>query len=252
MNPGRSCILTYHSVDATGSVISVSPQMFREQMRWLAESGTRVVPLDEIQNTPAAIALTFDDGFQNFFENVLPVLQEHRFPATVFVVSEYCGGSITWPSQPAHPFVPHLPLMSWSELEQASKAGVRLGAHTATHPFLTRLPEAKVEEELRSSRAAIEDRTGRSVTAFAYPYGDSSLAVRQAVGRHYKLACGTQLAFLSSDSDSMELPRLDVFYLQRQLWFQGLRTEYGAAYLAARRTLRGLRHWAKPQGATRQ
>jgi peptidoglycan/xylan/chitin deacetylase (PgdA/CDA1 family) len=247
MNSGRSCILTYHSVDTSGSVISVSPGMFREQMNWLAGTGTRVVPLSEIQESPAAVALTFDDGFQNFFEHALPVLDEHRFPATVFVVSSYSGAINTWPSQPVRPPVPQLPLMSWSELEQAAQAGIRIGSHSATHPFLTRLAEPEVEEELRLSRTMIEDRTGRSVTDFAYPYGDSSIPVRQAVARHFQLACGTKLAFVSSDSDSMELPRLDVFYLQRQFWFQGLQTEYGAAYLAARRSMRSLRRWAGPQ-----
>jgi peptidoglycan/xylan/chitin deacetylase (PgdA/CDA1 family) len=247
MNSGRSCILTYHSVDASGSVISVSPRVFRDQMAWLAETGTRVVPLSEIQSTPAAVALTFDDGFQNFFEHVMPVLDQHRFPATVFVVSGYCGAANTWPSQPLRPPVGRIDLMSWSELEQVAKAGISVGSHTATHPFLTHLPEPEVEEELRSSRTMIEDRTGRSVITFAYPYGDSSAAVRRAAARYYSLACGTELAFVSSDSDSMELPRLDVFYLQRQFWFERLRTEYGAAYLAARRSLRRLRRWARPQ-----
>lgn len=191
--------------------------------------------------------MTFDDGFRNFFEHVAPVLQQHHFPATVFVVSGYCGAANTWPSQPTRPPVPQLSLMSWSELEQVASAGVSVGSHTATHPFMTRLSEAEVEEELRLSRKTIEDRTGRSVAAFAYPYGDNSVAVRHAVARHFQLACGTKLAFLSRDSDSMELPRLDVFYLRRQFWFQGLRTGHGAAYLAARRSLRSLRQWALPQ-----
>jgi peptidoglycan/xylan/chitin deacetylase (PgdA/CDA1 family) len=225
-------------------VISVSPRVFRDQMSWLAETRTPVVPLSEIQRTPAAVALTFDDGFQNFFEQALPVLQEHRFPATVFVVSGYCGAANTWPSQPARPPVPHLDLMRWSEVEQAAKAGISVGAHTATHPFMTRLSEAEIEEELRLSRSTIEDRTGASVTAFAYPYGDTSAAVRQAAARHFSIACGTRLAFVSNDSDSMELPRLDVFYLQRRFWFQGLGKQYGAAYLAARRSLRNLRRWS--------
>jgi hypothetical protein len=134
--------------------------------------------------------------------------------------------------------------MSWNELEQAAKAGVSVGSHTSTHPFLTRLSQAQVEEELRLSRTMIEDRTGRSVTAFAYPYGDSSDAVRRAAARHFSLACGTKLDFVSGASESMELPRLDVFYLQRRFWFQGLCTKYGAAYLAARRSLRSLRGWA--------
>ena len=45
MTRGRSCILTYHSLDSSGSVISIRPEIFREQMESLAETGARVAPL---------------------------------------------------------------------------------------------------------------------------------------------------------------------------------------------------------------
>jgi peptidoglycan/xylan/chitin deacetylase (PgdA/CDA1 family) len=241
MNPGRSSILTYHSVDASGSVISISPRSFRGQMAWLAQAGIPVVPLDKIRTTPGGVALTFDDGFRNFFEHAFPILQEFRFPATVFVVSQYCGARNNWPSQPSSPPVPRLDLMSWSELEEVSKAEICLGSHTATHPFLSRLSEREVEDELRVSRASLEDRTAKAVDTFAYPYGDSTPAVRLSVARHYRLACGTKLAFLSAGSDVFELPRLDVYYFQKRFWFEGLSSLYGAVYVAARGALRSLR-----------
>ena len=244
MNSGRSCILTYHSVDVSGSVISVSPQMFRQHMDYLKRTSARVLPLEEIQASSGAVSLTFDDGFRNFMEFALPVLREYQFPATVFAVSGYCGATNTWPSQPVRPRIPRLDLMSWSELEEAAKAGVRIEAHTVTHPFLSHLSEAQIEEELSQSRRSIEDRTGRPVTAFAYPYGDRSIRVKEAVSRHFSVACGTTLGFISKDSDRLELPRLDVFYLQRRIYFESLQGPYGAAYIAARGALRGLRHWA--------
>ena len=122
MTPGRSSILTYHSVDTANSVISIAPKKFREQMTCLVEMGIPVVPLAEIRSAAGSVALTFDDGFRNFFEHALPALQEYNFPATVFAVSGYCAKQNAWPSQT--PEVPALDLMSWSELEQISKAGV--------------------------------------------------------------------------------------------------------------------------------
>jgi peptidoglycan/xylan/chitin deacetylase (PgdA/CDA1 family) len=239
MNQRRSSILTYHSLDRSGSAVSVSPQLFRAQMEWLAASGAPVVPLSQVRDTPGAVALTFDDGFRNFHEHALPVLVERRFPATVFVVSGYCGGENRWP-QPMGG-IPRLDLMSWGELAEAAASGVALGAHTVTHPHLSRLDEVDVERELAGCRMAIEDRTGRPVDTFAYPYGDVSPRVRRAAGRHFRLACGTRLAFLPADSDVLELPRIDIYYLRSRRWFEALGQTDGATYIMVRRWIREAR-----------
>jgi len=241
MIAGPSSILTYHSLDTANSVISIAPLMFRAQMARLAEMKIPVAPLSDIRTTPGAVALTFDDGFRNFFEHAFPVLQEYHFPATVFAVSGYCAQRNTWPSQPSRPFVPTLDLMSWSELEQISKAGICVGSHTVTHPRMSRLAEADMENELRVSRAELEDHIGKAVDLFAYPYGDSTPSVRRAVARHFRLACVTKLDFVCPTSDSMELPRIDAYYLKNRWLFQTLGTTYGTAYIAARRFLRQAR-----------
>ena len=238
----RSCILTYHSLDPSGSVISISPPVFREQMAMLAESGVPVVPLHSVRDTPGAVALTFDDGFRNFYEHAFPVLQRHGFPSTVFVVSGYCGGRNDWPTQPRNTGIPMIELMLWSEVAEVSRAGVEIGSHAVTHPRLGLLSPGDVEDELFASRAAIEDRIGSPVRSFAYPYGESTPPVRTAVRRHFQWACGTELRYLSPASDLLDLPRIDVYYLQKRFWFQGLHSLRGNAYLAARRLLRSVRH----------
>jgi peptidoglycan/xylan/chitin deacetylase (PgdA/CDA1 family) len=238
MSQTRS-ILMYHSLDDTGSVISISPGLFRAQMKWLAASRARVVPLAEIRDTPGAVALTFDDGFRNFYEHALPVLEEFRFPATVFVVSGYCGTWNHWRQTVGG--IPRLDLMSWSELEAAAAAGVTLGAHTESHPRLNGLEEKALDRELISCRAAIEDHTGRLADTFAYPYGEVNRRVRDAVGRRFRLACGVRLAFVAPDSDALDLPRLDVYYLRNRRWFEALGQAGGAAYITARRWIRELR-----------
>ena len=170
-----------------------------------------------------------------------PFLQRFRFPATVFVVSGYCGGQNNWPSQPKNNGIPAAELLRWSEVEELARAGIEIGAHTVTHPRMSLLSPKETEEELLRSRAAIEDRIGRPVRSFAYPYGESTPAVRAAVGRHFDRACGTRLAYLSSASDPVDLPRIDMYYLQNRFWFQGLRSVRGSAYLGARGLVRGLR-----------
>ena len=55
---------------------------------------------DDFYRIRAPLALTFDDGFANFAEHAVPVLQRLSFPATVFVVSGHCGRLNDWPGQP--------------------------------------------------------------------------------------------------------------------------------------------------------
>jgi peptidoglycan/xylan/chitin deacetylase (PgdA/CDA1 family) len=239
MNPSQSCILTYHSIDRSGSVISVTPEMFREHMANLA--GRRIVRLQDVQAVPGSVALTFDDGFRNFFEHALPVLQEFGYPATVFLVSGYIGGRNDWPTQPSQPYIPTLDLMSWSDVEQIVRLRIDLGAHTITHPYLSRLAIEGIEREMADGKARLEDRAGRKIDAFAYPYGDINGSARAAAERHFTIACGTRLAFVSGGSDPLNLPRIDAFYLRRRFWFERLSTSTGHAYLALRASLRHLR-----------
>ncbi len=234
-----SSILTYHSIDPSGSVISTAPAEFSRQMAFLAGSGIPVVPLAEVASTPGAAAITFDDGFRNFREQALPVLRRHGLPATVFVVSGHCGRANDWPSQPAG--IPKLEIMDWDELREVAAEGIELGAHTVTHPRLSQLPGAAVERELRENQCEIEQQTGRAVTTLAYPYGDSSPTVRRAAAQYFQTACGTELDFVSAGADPYDLPRIDTFYVRNRFWFDSLGTASGIAYMSARRVLRHVR-----------
>lgn len=234
-----SFILTYHSLDTSGSSISVAPELFRRHMDFLARVPERVVPLVDIQKRPGTIAITFDDGFRNFHEHAFPILRKYGLPATVFVVSGYCGGRNDWPTQA--PGVPVLELMGWDTLAEIAEQGIALGAHTVSHPRLTAIGEEQIEAELENCRFAIERQTGRRAETFAYPYGAASREVRNAVGRHFRLACGTQLDVLAPESNPLELPRVDCYYLQRGFWFERLTSPLGRSYILARRGLRAFR-----------
>ena len=236
----KPCVLTYHSLDTSGSVISVAPSLFREQMQYLAASRIPVVPLAEIQNTPGGIALTFDDGFENFYTQAFPVLRKLHFPATVFVVSDYCGLRNNWPSQPGMG-VPSLRLMTWEQLNEISRHGISLGAHTATHPRLSCLPARQVRQELVRCRETLQDRTGIQAETLAYPYGDSNAEVRKIAAEFFAAAFGTRPDYLTGQNPAMNLPRIDVYYLRQRLWFESVRKVQGQVYVAARRSLRALR-----------
>jgi len=232
-----SAILTYHSIDHSGSVISTSPAVFERQMEALAACGVPVVPLDRVTEVRPSLALTFDDGYASFAELAVPLLLRYQFPATVFVVSGHCGGSNAW-SQP--PF-PSLKMMSWKTLCGLPGDLVSLGAHTISHLNLTTLAGPHAAEEIHGSRAALEDRTGRAVPFFAYPYGASNAAVRGQVRNGFRMACGTTLRFLSEVEDACDLPRIDSFYLCETDRFRKFVSGRARGYLLLRRFLRGWR-----------
>jgi peptidoglycan/xylan/chitin deacetylase (PgdA/CDA1 family) len=236
---GPSAIITYHSLDESGSMISIAPSLFRAQLEALASSRAAVIPLADIRNTRGSVALTFDDGYHNFLETALPVLHDHEMPATLFVVSGYCGRYNQWKSSRRD--LPRLKILSWTAIGEIAEAGVVIGAHTVHHPDLTVMPSEQVAQELRECRASIEDRIGRRVDCLAYPYGATSAAVRAQAALEFQLACGTRPAFVEPGSDPLDLPRIDARYLQRLYWMSNLSNGVGRAYISAQRWLGDLR-----------
>jgi peptidoglycan/xylan/chitin deacetylase (PgdA/CDA1 family) len=241
MTDGLSAILTYHSLDETGSVISTPPALFLRQMEFLAGSGIPVVPLDQVVERPGSVAVTFDDGFCNLLDYALPVMERFRLPATVFIVSDYCGCRNNWPSQPAGS-VPDLPLMSWDQLRPLPP-NISLGAHTRTHPRLDRLPVAACERELLDCQTRMEQHLGRPVRWLAYPYGSSTPPVRSLAGRHFDLAVSTSLRFLPAQPDRLDLPRIDTYYLRGRFSIDKLFTTPGSWYIGMRSWIREARRF---------
>ncbi|MCC6316237.1 MAG: polysaccharide deacetylase family protein [Gemmatimonadaceae bacterium] len=209
-------ILTYHSVDETGSAISVSPAAFRAHCAFFASGRVNVVPLADLpklRDDQEAVALTFDDGFANFRTEALPVLTEHGLPATVFAVSNHVGGHNDWGRQLAAG-IPHLPLMGWNDLGAVASSGVEIGAHTRTHPHLPAVPAAQREAEIAGSADDIEARLGMRPATFAYPYGDVDPGTAAMVRRHFTWGCTTELRAVAAAEDAAQLPRLDAYYLR--------------------------------------
>ena len=181
-------------------------------MARLADSRTPVVPLEVVQKVPGSVALTFDGGFRNFLDFGLPVLESYGFPATVFVVTGYCGDRNRWDKKRRD--TPKLPLLGWDELAQLPRPLVQLGAQTVHHPVLPRLTREAIIGELDACRQALTHVTGAQPSAFSYPFGATSAAVRKLVGERFSVACTTRLDYVTENSDPLELPRIDAFSLK--------------------------------------
>lgn len=236
-------ILTYHSVDGSGSAISIDETAFRAHVAWLASGAVRVVPLGTITNGSAAddvVALTFDDAFRNFAEVAWPLLRERALPVTLFVVSEHAGGTNAWGGRDAAG-IPTLPLMDWEALGRVAEEGVMLGAHSRTHADLRRLDADRLADEVAGSADALAARTGRRPAAFAYPYGSVDARVALAAARSYGQGCTTALRELAPADDPLQLPRLDACYLRDPGRLAGWGTASFRRYLRLRSGLRQVR-----------
>jgi peptidoglycan/xylan/chitin deacetylase (PgdA/CDA1 family) len=237
-------ILMYHSIDDSASVVSTSPATFRRHVEWLASGAIAVVSVETIASLPAdadAVALTFDDGMKSVGDVAAPLLADHGLPATVFVVSDAVGGTNRWGGR-ADPRVPEFPLMSWDELGRVRERGVRVGAHTRSHPRLTPLSDAQLDDELGASRAAIRTRLGATPTTFAYPYGDCDARTARAAARYFDIACTTELRPLGAKDEACLLPRLDAYYLRSPGSLEQWGSRRQRLHLAARAAARRVRN----------
>jgi peptidoglycan/xylan/chitin deacetylase (PgdA/CDA1 family) len=239
-NATKLAILTYHSLDSSGSVVSVAPVDFAQQMACLSARGMRGTSLSEVmilrERTGVwperVVVLTFDDGFANFYESAMPVLVRHGFTATVFMISGHMGGRNDWASRPEGLGV--MPILSWQQAAELARSGIEIGSHTHTHRDLRRCSAADVEQEMKGSLAEIEDHLGVQPQSFAYPYGRVDQVSRCLAARHFRASCTTELRRANSDP-SDALPRIDMHYLRSPQRFASLLDGQLDQYLAVRR-----------------
>jgi len=235
-------ILTYHSVDDSGSVVSIDEAAFRRHVRWLASGRVRVTGVTELLDLPTSadgIALTFDDGFANFASVAWPLLRDHGLPATLFIATDFVGRSNDW-ARRGHA-IPRLPLLDWDEIGRLAEEGVAIGSHSRTHPDLRALPEVVLAEEIEGAASRIRSEVGTAPTVFAYPFGLLDDAAVAAVRSAHALACTAELRALRDHEDPCRVPRLDCLYFRRPGTLEAWGTGRFRGRLRLRAGLRRLR-----------
>jgi peptidoglycan/xylan/chitin deacetylase (PgdA/CDA1 family) len=105
----------------------------------------------------------------------------------------------------------HRTLSAAELINLGSQGLIEIGAHTVTHPFLSRLPETLQRSEIRRSKTDLETTVDSAIESFAYPHGDYTMAtvafVREA---GFVQACSTIADSVRSATDSFQLPRIAV------------------------------------------
>lgn len=242
-------ILTFHSIDDSGSMVATAEEHFGEQMDQLAGAGWHGCEVSRVlewaqcgAELPAhTFGIAFDDGYRSVIEVAFPALQRCSFTATVFAIIGRCGADNRWPGQPES--IPSRPLMDWDHLGVLSEAGWEIGAHGVTHSPLTQLSAGELADEVEGSRRTLAQRLGVDPRLFAYPYGASNARVRAAVERAFHGACGVRMGPVQRGSDPYDLPRIDSYYLRHRCYAATLGQATGRAYL----TLRGLARSLDPR-----
>jgi peptidoglycan/xylan/chitin deacetylase (PgdA/CDA1 family) len=221
-NTSRIPMLMYHGInDVTGVAhpyfeTNTSPTVFALQMRHLREHGYRTIDLKAAvqminsgANLQGAVVITFDDGFRDFYTHAIPILQEHQFTATMFVVSSFIESAST--RLVAKNF------MTWSEVREIESLGIEIGSHTVSHPHLHSLHLRDVDRELKGSKQTIEDKLGRPVNSFSYPYAfpeHESIFLEQLrqclESTGYEYGVTTVLGGANQTNDRYFLPRIPI------------------------------------------
>lgn len=165
-------ILMYHYVrdvtdpkDIEGKDLSVSPNMFKQQLDALAEQHATTITLDDLYDAikhgtalpPNPVILTFDDGYEDFYTTVFPELQSHNMKATAHIVTGFLD-------KPAY-------LTTQQVIELSASPLITIAAHTVHHVDLRRITINKITNELIQSKKQLETITGNPVYHMAYPSG---------------------------------------------------------------------------------
>lgn len=224
-NKLRIPILMYHSIseDKSNSVHSyykttTSPRIFSEQMNFLAENNYRVISVNEITelfNSLHSITeqkyaiITFDDGFRDFYTEAFPILQKYGFTSTVYLPTTFISKN--------RGVFKDKECLNWDEVIYLYKQGVTFGSHTVTHPQLKSLKRDEVEREIKKSKEIIEDKIGKPVDSFSYPYAfpekdkDFTGYLKNILKKYdYKNAVSTRIGTTTSQNEPFSLKRIPV------------------------------------------
>jgi len=212
-------VLCYHKIEPVpaGARIKglyLEPNLFRRQIQELSGAGFSF-SLPGSHASSQSMAITFDDGFLSNLEAGVPVMKKIGARAINYLVADRIGKSSDWETAEGGEA---RPLMDEAQVRDWLAAGNWIGAHTGTHPRLSKIPRDRAREEILSCKKKLEDRFGQPVEHFAYPFGDYDDAVVEMVREAgFKTACTMDRGVNDRNTDPFRLKRWTARYPTRTL-----------------------------------
>ncbi|MFZ4631774.1 MAG: polysaccharide deacetylase family protein [Patescibacteria group bacterium] len=163
-------ILMYHYIgiapaSSTLKGLYLDPKIFEGQLQELKNNNYSSLFISDVASSINSknklsnnnIVLTFDDGYEDFYTKVYPLLVKYNYKATLYVI-------INALDTPGY-------LTKTQVKELASSGLVEIGSHTFNHPDLRNLKFKDARFEIEASRQKLEQISGQKVLSFAYPFG---------------------------------------------------------------------------------
>jgi len=200
-------VIMYHYIDdqSAKTKLSVSPEDFAAQMKFLHDHHYNVVGPNKVVDyiekkekiPPKTVAITFDDGTYNLYQDAYPVLKKYSLPATIFVITDKIG-------QPGW--------LGWKEIYEMSNSGlITIGSHTKSHLWLPTMGSVKLRDELADSKRILEKWLRKDVDYFCYPIGAFDERVQKFVKEAgYRAAFGTNPGRFKPNDDIYAIKRVRI------------------------------------------
>ena len=202
-------IFIYHSVrpyingeSQIQDDFDVTPELLERQLSYLKDNGYATITLDQfvadIENGTTGkinkpVMLTFDDGWRNQYKYAFPLLKKYGLKATFYVYTN-----------PIDHHKEHF--LTWDEIKEMDEAGMTIGSHTVTHPYLSNLPQEALRREIALSKQILEKELGKPVLHFASPFGYIDPQIMQIVkDARYKTARTTYKGIYHTKDDLLQL-----------------------------------------------
>jgi len=175
-------VLIYHSIGENDDSLpnkikelNVNPQLFRLHMNYLKRNSCNIISIPEFYKCYVSerdfrkntVAVTFDDGHENVFENAYPIMKQLSIPAALFITYEFVenGKNFLWMeySELGKP-------LNWEQIN-LMKDYFNIFSHSLSHRNLRNLNDDDLKRECYDSKRLIAEKVDGSVDFFAYPRG---------------------------------------------------------------------------------
>lgn len=202
-------ILNYHKVDNMNISLSVLPEDFDRQMAYLKENNYHTINTDqlyeymvngaELPENP--ILITFDDGYEDNYQNAYHILQKYGFTGTIFVITDFVSNQSNY--------------LTWDQIKEMKAHGMDFQSHTASHKSMTELSEVQLKEELTKSKQTLDTQLNQDTKFMAYPTGTYNLYIAKLVkDAGYKGAFTIKYGNVDRASNIYALERVPIFHTE--------------------------------------